>query len=120
MADDKNKFLSEEAYQGLLDRLATLRETLAEQSASVLIQNPQLAEILNARVDSLLSAVEESEAAKTPPADGGLANLIGLGSDATRNLGGTRIVPSVKPYDEVITPERLQAVADLYYIYQHE
>jgi hypothetical protein len=35
----------------LLDWLATLRETPIEQNASVLIQNPQLAELINGRVD---------------------------------------------------------------------
>jgi hypothetical protein len=120
MADNNNKYMSEEAYEGLLDRLATLRETLAEQNASVLIQNPQLAELLNARVDELLNTIDAGEEGKTPPPDGGLASLVGIGSDTTRSLGDTRIAPAVKPYDEVITPERINAIADLYYIYQHE
>jgi hypothetical protein len=120
MADDKKRFISEDTYQGLLDRLSTLRETLVEQSASALIQNPQLAELLNDRVDSLLATIDQGEAAKTAPADGGLAGLIGLGSDAAPTLGDTRLAPAVKPYDEVITPERIKAIGDLYYIYQHE
>src|ERR1044072_1093079 len=120
MANNKTKFMSDEAYQALLDRLGLLRETLAAQSASVLIQNPQMAELLNARVDDLLTIVDEGEAEKTAPPDGGLAGLVGIGSDASRGLGEVRVAPSVKPYDEVITPERIRAVADLYYIYQHE
>src|SRR6185503_8395402 len=120
MANNKTKYMSDEAYQALLDRLGTLRETLAARSASVLIQNPQMAELLNARVDDLLTAVDEGEAEKAMPPDGGLAGLVGLGADASKGLGEVRVAPSVKPYDEVITPERIRAVGDLYYIYQHE
>jgi len=120
MANNKTTYMSDEAYQALLDRLGTLRETLAARSASVLIQNPQMAELLNARVDDLLTAVDEGEAEKAMPPDGGLAGLVGLGADASKGLGEVRVAPSVKPYDEVITPERIRAVADLYYIYQHE
>lgn len=120
MANNNTKYMSDDAYQALLDRLGTLRETLAARSASVLIQNPQMAELLNARVDDLLTAVDESEAEKAAPPDGGLAGLVGLGADASSGLGEVRVAPSVKPYDEVITPERIRAVADLYYIYQHE
>lgn len=120
MANNNTKYMSDDAYQALLDRLGTLRETLAARSASVLIQNPQMAELLNARVDDLLTAVDQSEAEKAVPPDGGLAELVGLGADASSGLGAVRVAPSVKPYDEVITPERIRAVADLYYIYQHE
>jgi hypothetical protein len=120
MANNKTKYMSDEAYQALLDRLGTLRETLAARSASVLIQNPQMAELLNARVDDLLTAVDEGEAEKAVPPDGGLAGLVGIGAEASTGLGEVRVAPSVKPYDEVITPERIRAVADLYYIYQHE
>ena len=117
---DKKKYLSEQDYEGLLDRLAALRETLVNQSASVLIQNPQLAEVINARVDDLLNIVDQSEAKKTPPPDKGLAGLIGIGPEAATEFGATRVAPSVKAYDEVVTPERINAVGDLYYIYQHE
>jgi hypothetical protein len=120
MANNKTKYMSDETYQALLDRLGLLRETLAARSASVLIQNPQLAELLNARVDDLQNIVDEGEAAKAAPSDGGLAGLVGIGEEASRELGDVRVAPSVKPYDEVITPERIRAVADLYYIYQHE
>jgi len=116
----KSKYLSEKDYEGVLDRLAKLRETLVDQNASTLIQNPQLAELINARVDDMLNIVEQGEAKKTPPPDGGLASLVGLGPEAATDLGATRAAPSVTPYDEVVTPERINASADLYYIYQHE
>jgi hypothetical protein len=117
---DKKKYLSEQDYEGLLDRLAALRKTLVDQSASALIQNPQLAEVINARVNELLNIVDLGEAQKTPPPDGGLASLIGVGPEAATEIGAARVAPSVTPYDEVVTPERINAIADLYYIYQHE
>jgi hypothetical protein len=116
----KSKPLSERDYEGLLDRLATLRETLMQQNASVLIQNPQLAELFNGRVDEMLNIVEQAEAKKPPVPDGGLSSLIGIGPDAAADLGTARAAPPVTPYDELVTPERINALGDLYYIYQHE
>jgi hypothetical protein len=116
----KSKFLSERDYESLLDRLATLRETLVQQNASLLIQNPQLAELINGRVDEMLNIVQQAEAKKPPVPDGGLAALIGLGPEAAADLGTARTAPAVTPYDELVTPERINAVGDLYYIYQHE
>src|SRR5215467_6937343 len=116
----KSKPLSERDYEGLLDRLATLRETLMQQNASVLIQNPQLAELFNGRVDEMLNIVEQAEAKKPPLPDGGLSSLIGIGPDAAADLGTARGAPPVTPYDELVTPERINALGDLYYIYQHE
>jgi hypothetical protein len=55
-----------------------------------------------------------------PPPDKGLAELVGIGDEAAQALGDTRLPPGVVVYDETVTSERLLAVADLYYIYQHE
>lgn len=119
-AQGKNSFQSEQQQQELMDRLAKLRETLIGQNASLLIQNPQLAEVINGRVNELLNIVDESEARRPGLPDGGLASLIGIGPDAAADLGGARFAPSVGSYDEIVTPERINAIADLYYIYQHE
>src|SRR5205814_9987103 len=56
----------------------------------------------------------------TPPPDKGLAALAGIGPDASTDFGKTRIPPGVEVYDETITSERIIAVGDVYYIYQHE
>ena len=119
-AQGKNTYQSEQEQQALLDRLARLRETLVGQSTSLLIQNPQLAEVLNGRINDLLTVIDESEAQKPPIPDGGLSSLIGIGPDAPTDFGSTRVAPPVSTYDEIITPERINAIADLYYIYQHE
>src|SRR5207302_7105215 len=55
-----------------------------------------------------------------PPPDKGLAALVGVGPDAAPALGDTRMPLGVEPYDEQIQSERIVAVADLYYLYQHE
>ena len=68
----------------------------------------------------MLAAVVQQDMKATPPPDRGLAQLVGVGPDAANEFGKTRIPQGVEPYDEQITSERLVAVADLYYIYQHE
>src|SRR4029078_2784474 len=52
--------------------------------------------------------------------DKGLAQLVGVGPDAATQLGVNRLPQGVQPYDETVTSERILAVGDLYYIYQHE
>src|SRR5262249_32280928 len=56
----------------------------------------------------------------TPPPDKGLAELVGVGPEAADAIGKTRMPPGVEPYDDTVTSERVIAVGDLYYIYQHE
>jgi hypothetical protein len=107
-------------YQELLDRIAALRQTLADQLASDLIQNPQLADALNEEIDQLLASVVEAEQKAPPPPDKGLAQLIGIGPEAADDLDKTRIPHGIAQYDDTVTSERIIAVADLYYIYQHE
>jgi hypothetical protein len=110
----------EEEYQSLYDRIAALRETVTSRLASDLIQNPQLADALIRQIDEMLAKVVDVDAKAPPPPDKGLAELIGLGPEAATQFGKTRIPPGVEPYDETVTSERIIAVGDLYYIYQHE
>jgi hypothetical protein len=111
---------TKEEYQHLYDRIAALRETVTGQLSSDLIQNPQLADALIKQIDEMLAAVVDEDAKASPPPDKGLAELIGLGPEAATDFGKTRIPPGVQPYDETVTSERIIAVGDLYYIYQHE
>jgi hypothetical protein len=111
---------TERDYQSLYDRIAALRETVASRLASDLIQNPQLADAVTKQIDDLLESVVDADAAAPPPPDKGLAELVGVGPEAASEFGKTRIPPGVEPYDETITSERMLAVGDLYYIYQHE
>jgi hypothetical protein len=111
---------NERDYQALYDRIAALRETLASRLSSDLIQNPQLADALTKQIDDMLQSVVDADTAATPPPDKGLAALAGVGPEAAADFGQTRIPPGVTEYDETIVSERMLAVGDLYYIYQHE
>jgi hypothetical protein len=106
--------------QSLYDRVAALRETLADRLAPQLIQNPQLADALTEQIESMVSQVEAFEAKAPPPPDGGLAELIGIGKESAAKVSAARMPEGVEDYDEQVTSERILAIADLYYIYQHE
>ena len=86
-----------------------------------LISNPQLADALTKQIDDMLQAVVDADAKAPPPPDKGLA-----AAGRRRPGGRQRVRPdphparASKPYDETITSERIIAVGDLYYIYQHE
>src|SRR5262245_10985058 len=112
--------MSEGQYQSLFDRIAKLRETVAERLSPDLIANPQLADALNTQIDDMLQSVLDADAKAPPPPDKGLAQMAGIGDGAAREFGQTRVPQGVEPYDETITSERVIAVGDLYYLYQHE
>lgn len=111
---------TERDTQSLLDRIAALRQTIVNQSAADLIQNPQLADALTKQIDDMVVALVDADAKIAPPPDKGLAALVGVGPDAANDLGQTNLPVGVTPYDESVMSHRLQAVADFYYIYQHE
>jgi hypothetical protein len=107
-------------YQGLYDRIAGLREQVTNRLSSDLISNPQLADALTKQIDDLLKSVVDADRQTPPPPDQGLAALIGLGPEAAPELGATRIPAGIESYDETITSERIMAVGDVYYLWQHE
>ena len=107
-------------YKDLQDRMAALRQTVAKQLSSDLIQHPELADILTKYADDLLAAALAAEAEKPKPPDSGLAELVGLGPEAAVELGESYIPHAVEEYDDTVTSERIIAIGDLYYIYQHE
>lgn len=111
---------TEKEYQSLYDRIAALRETVTSRLSSDLISNPQLADALTKQIDDMLQNVVDSDAKAPAPPDKGLAALAGVGPDASAELGATRIPAGVEPYDETITSERIMAVGDMYYLWQHE
>jgi hypothetical protein len=107
-------------YQGLFDRIAALREQVTSRLSSDLISNPQLADALTKQIDDMMKSVNDADRLKAPPPDQGLAALVGLGPEAAPELGATRIPGGVEAYDETITSERIIAVGDVYYLWQHE
>jgi hypothetical protein len=112
--------LTEREYQDGIDRVQALRERVAQQLSGSLVSNPALAEELNRQIDDLVQAVIKADSTAAAPPDGGLAELVGLGPEAARQFGTTKIPQGVVPYDENVNSERIVAVGDLYYIYQHE
>jgi hypothetical protein len=111
---------TEKDYQGLYDRIAALRETVTQRLSSDLISNPQLADALTKQIDDMLTAVTTADDKAPVPPDKGLAQLVGIGPEAATEFGTTRIPQGVVAYDEEVASERIIAVGDLYYIYQHE
>jgi hypothetical protein len=111
---------TEKEIQQLYDRIAALRETVTQRLGADLMTNPQLADALTKQIDDMLASVQDADTAVAPPPDNGLAELIGLGPTAATELGQTRLPTRVEGYDETVTSERIAAMADLYYIYQHE
>lgn len=112
--------LSEREYQDRLDRIQALREKLAEQLSGSLVSNPALAEELNRQIDDLVEAATKADATRPSEPDLGLAALVGIGPQAAQQFGDAKTSHGVAPYDENVNSERLVAVGDLYYIYQHE
>ncbi len=112
--------LSEKDYQDRLDRVQALREQVTQRLSGSLVSNPALAEELNRQIDALIDAAAAADSAVAGPPDGGLAELVGVGPDASPDFGTVKVPQGVSPYDESINSERIVAVGDLYYIYQHE
>src|SRR5215472_3102735 len=111
---------SEKDYQGLYDRIAALREQVANRLSADLVANPQLADALTKQIDDMLASVVDADSRLPAPPDKGLAQLAGVGSEAAKEFGSVRVPPGVEPYDETITSERIIAVGDMYYLWQHE
>jgi hypothetical protein len=110
---------TERDYQNLQDRIAALRDQVTSNLSADLISNPQLADALTKQIDDLMNAVISADDV-TPPPDKGLSALAGVGPNASANFGDTRIPPGVTAYDDTITSERIVAVGDMYYLWQHE
>ena len=107
-------------YQGLHDRVAALRQQVSNNLSADLTANPQLADALTKQIDDLLASVVTADSTTPPPPDNGLSALAGIGPGASSELGDTRIPPGVVAYDDTITSERIIAVGDMYYLWQHE
>jgi hypothetical protein len=104
----------------LRDWLGTFRSELLRQAGPDLLANPARAEALTNWLDEQIEQIEAAQERIPPPPDRGLGELAGLGPQAADNLGQARLPVGVVGYDDTVASERIQAMADLYYIYQHE
>ncbi|MEA5552822.1 hypothetical protein VB713_17910 [Anabaena cylindrica UHCC 0172] len=107
-------------YDKRNDQIAELLQESIKNLGPELIANPELAEILNRKIDEQVNEFYATQNGKDAPVDGGLADLIGLGKDAPAELGETHISRGVVDYDDTVTSDRILATADLYYLYIHE
>lgn len=104
----------------LRDWLGLARERLMEQAGPDLISDPTRAEALTNWLDTQIQQLDDAAAREPAPPDGGLGELAGIGPTAADTLGQTRVPVRVAGYDDTVASERIQAMADLYYIFQHE
>ena len=111
---------SEREYDQRLSQFAALLQTIADRLGSGLIADPTLQDELVGQIESQLQGWEAADATAPPPPDGGLGQLAGVGPDSAQDMGDSRMVQGVTPYDDQVAAERLIAVGDLYYIFQHE
>lgn len=112
--------LSEKEYQDRIDRIHALREQVADRLSGSLVSNPALAEEINGQIDDLVDAATRADDEAADPPDLGLASLVGIGPGAAQHFGETLTTNGVTPYDDNVNSERIVAVGDLYYLYQHE
>lgn len=110
----------EKEYQALFDRMAALQQEVSQRIAADVGQNPHLADEFTRQIDAMIESVIAADEAKAPPPDLGLAEMVGIGPNAADSLGEARLPHRVEVYDEAVTSERVLALGDLYYIYQHE
>jgi len=110
-------------YDSLKDQRAALIDSVLANLSPQTLADPNLAEIVSQLVDQKLAATNGSGTGGpvTPPsADGGLADLVGLGDTAALDPGSTLISSGVVDYDDTVTSDRMLATADLYYQAVHE
>src|SRR5260370_17193547 len=110
----------EKDYQGLYDRIAALREQVASRLSADLVSHPQLADALTKQIDDMLASVVDADAKAPAPADKGLAQLAGVGPDAAREFGITRVPPGVQPYDQPITSDPILPVPAIPHPLHHQ
>ncbi|MCY7277497.1 MAG: hypothetical protein LH702_28120 [Phormidesmis sp. CAN_BIN44] len=107
-------------YNDRNDQAALLLQEAIKNLGPALISNPELAELLNHKIDDQLNDYYATQNGKGAPVDGGLGDLIGLGKNAPTDLGDTEISRGVVDYDDTLKSSRILASADLYYICIHE
>jgi len=106
-------------FQQVFEQMALARERVVEEAGEI-ARDPAFVDALNRKFDAMMETLVAEDISAPPPPDTGFSNLIGIGSDAAKTLGDTRIPQRVDQYDEAVASERILAVGDLYYIYQHE
>jgi hypothetical protein len=115
------------AYEGdqqdRLDRQAGARQNIIAGTAGAIAVTPQLAEEINRQLNDAEEAADVASHIPPPPdvaADGGLGAIAGVGRDTAQDVDRMWIPGPPPAYDENLMSERINAIADLYYMFQHE
>jgi hypothetical protein len=116
------------AYDTFKDQRAKLIDSVLSQLGPEALADPNLPDILGRLIDQRLGPAPTPVGATPPPgappdttpADGGFADLIGIGDTAAKDLNQTQMSPGVVDYDDTVTSDRILATADLYYLWVHE
>lgn len=109
---------SERKDQELEEKLAYAIDKVADTAPAGI--DPDVADSLIEAANVRYENWEAAQIAKTPPADSGLTELIGLSPTASTDFEDSRLPVGITAYDEEVVSERINGIADLYYIYQHE
>ena len=109
---------SERKDQELEEKLAYAIDKVADTAPAGI--DPDVADSLIEAANVRYENWEAAQIAKTPPADSGLTELIGLSPTASTDFEDSRLPIGITAYDEEVVSERINGIADLYYIYQHE
>jgi hypothetical protein len=108
-----------ESYFDLINRIEELRGRLTDLHVAE-SPDPATQDAVTRELADLQLVLTNALQQQPHPRDHGLASIVGIGDEAGTAVGEFHVNINVMPYDEVVTSERLLAMADLYYIYQHE
>lgn len=85
------------------------------------LNDPEVAQAYSSLFGKQFGAASNALIEATPTsADGGLAALVGLGAEAALQLPEAPPQALNQEFDDAVTTQRVQAVSDLYYLYQFE
>ena len=105
-------------FDGLESQKADLIKAVLDGLTAEALSDPALPDVIQKLIASKLKDLGALNG--TGPADGGLADLVGLGTTIPGEIGQTQISAGVVDYDDTLNKERLLATADLYYQYMNE
>jgi hypothetical protein len=116
------------AYDSLKDQRAKLIDSVLNLLGPEALSDPNLPDVLERLIDQRLGPPPTPVGAEPPPdappdktpADGGFADLIGIGDNAAKELSQTQMPAGVVDYDDKVTSDRILSTADLYYLWVHE
>lgn len=106
-------------YYDLINRIEDLRGRLADLQAAE-SPDPTTQDAVARELADLHVVFTNALQQQPAPLDHGIARIVGVGPQATATIDDVHVNVGVVAYDEQVTSERLLAMADLYYIYQHE